>query len=580
MQIAQRLLLSLLALAASGCAWADATLTLDDSTHPFEAWHAVRVLEDADAALGIEDVLRQRSEFLPANVPMNNFGQRPGALWLHVPLLQASHDTRWVLELNYPALKEIDVYVVQHSTVLRHVHMGDTVPAAHRPMRTLSHAVMLELAAGSRYDLYLRVRSSSALVVPIRLHHSDSFVAIESAQALLQGLMLGVALMLLSTSLINGLSLRDRVFIYYALMILGVSMFFVSFSGLGYQFLWDSQTGVFEKVSPWGALLAMTGASLFVSGALDLQHESPRTAQLLHLAALAGATVIAVSMLNLLDYRQTAFAATVLGPIPIVLALYESIRRARRGHRVAVYMTLGWGAYTIGGLCMAALLRGWLPVNFWTRHLFQFASVVEMFAWMRVLSLRIQVLRQHAERSIAEKQALHSLAHTDPLTGLPNRRGLSEALEAALPGVQPDSALAVLMLDLDGFKAINDRLGHDAGDELLVQVAQRVRGALRAVDLVARLGGDEFVVVMAGINSESSPLLIGRKLLDAFNDPFVVKRQSCRVGLTIGYAMAPQDGIEAGDLLRRADAAMYAGKQGGRGCIRRGAASAGLAVAT
>ena len=247
---------------------------------------------------------------------------------------------------------------------------------------------------------------------------------------------------------------------------------------------------------------------------------------------------------------------------------------------MGLYMTIGWGAYTVGALSMASILRGLVPVTFLVQQVFQFASVVEMFAWMRVLSLRIEMVQREAERATAEKTALLSLVHTDPLTGLPNRRGLSAALEQAVPLAHADNAVAVYLLDLDGFKAVNDRLGHDAGDDLLVQVAARVRGVLRASDVVARLGGDEFVVMSPGVSGEDAAMMLGQKLLAAVRQPFVVADQICGVGLTVGYAIAPHDGTDPRDLLRRADAAMYAGKQGGRNCVRRGAASAGLAAAS
>ena len=137
--------------------------------------------------------------------------------------------------------------------------------------------------------------------------------------------------------------------------------------------------------------------------------------------------------------------------------------------------------------------------------------------------------------------------------------------------------MAVFLLDLDGFKLVNDRLGHDAGDALLVQVGQRLRAQVRQADLVARLGGDEFVVMAPGIPGEAEALVLGRKLLNAFRQSFNVEGQDCRVGLTIGFALAPQDGLQADDLLKRADAAMYAGKQAGRHTVRRSGASVGLA---
>jgi diguanylate cyclase (GGDEF)-like protein len=285
--------------------------------------------------------------------------------------------------------------------------------------------------------------------------------------------------------------------------------------------------------------------------------------------ALTAASVLLASLLGLLDYRQTQVLATVMGPLPMLLSMAAAVPLARLGNRTARMMMLGWGAYLVGALGMAGLLRGWLPADFWTQHLFQFATMAEMLAWMRVLSLRIEDVRRHAERTEAERHALHSLAHTDALTGLPNRRGLSLAMAQALQRCRADSGVAVYMLDLDGFKPINDRLGHDAGDTLLVQVAHRLRSLVRGADVVARLGGDEFVVMALDVKTEADARWVGRKLLDAFVQPFDVSGQRCKVGLTIGFALAPQDGNEAAQLLKLADAAMYAGKQAGRHCMRR-----------
>ena len=114
---------------------------------------------------------------------------------------------------------------------------------------------------------------------------------------------------------------------------------------------------------------------------------------------------------------------------------------------------------------------------------------------------------------------------------------------------------------------------------MLVGVARRLEALLRASDVVARLGGDEFVVVAAGLPGDAEARALGQKLLEAFRQPFAAAGQNCRVGLTIGNALAPLDGRDALGLLKRADAAMYAGKQAGRDCLRRGAASVGLAGA-
>ena len=215
------------------------------------------------------------------------------------------------------------------------------------------------------------------------------------------------------------------------------------------------------------------------------------------------------------------------------------------------------------------IIQGRVPVNFWTLHSFQFGATLDMMLFMRVLGLRTRALRLEALEATRERDAMRSLAHTDPLTGLPNRRGLSIALTTALTRCTPDKLLAVYVMDLDGFKPVNDTHGHDVGDELLVAVTRRLRGHLRQSDLVARLGGDEFVVMAGHLSSLQQAQDLGHKLLDAFHPPFSLGSVQVKVGLTIGYAIAPEDSTDAIGLLKLADAAMYNGKQSGKFCLRR-----------
>jgi diguanylate cyclase (GGDEF)-like protein len=208
-------------------------------------------------------------------------------------------------------------------------------------------------------------------------------------------------------------------------------------------------------------------------------------------------------------------------------------------------------------------------------------------AWITVLVILLQLLMLAGvglawqnRRVRQARERLEHIAHHDTLTGLPNRLLLGDRLHQAMAQMQRrGQMLAVVYIDLDGFKDINDRHGHDVGDELLVAVAARLRGELRHGDVVARLGGDEFVVLARELAGEASAWQLGSKLVSSFNEPFTVRGQVCRVGLTVGFALAPLDGNEAGALLRRADAAMYAGKQSGKATVRRGAASVGLAGA-
>ena len=558
--------LCLLALSAR----AAAPLVLDDGQARIDAWPAVTLLSDPTQALPVDEVLRRSAQFAPPSAPHANLGPRSDAVWLRLPL-QVPAAGRWVMEIDYPPLNRVDVHLLRGGELQPPQRLGSDQPFGQRPMPTRAHALTLDLPAG-RHELLLRVHSNSTLVLPIGFYRPDRFLVHETQRQLLQGLLLGLALMLLAQSLANLVSLRQPVFGCYGLMLLGTTVFFASYTGIGQQHLWHEPHGLLGLLAPLSVLLGLAGGSLFAREALDMPRHHPRLAAGLKLVAALAVAAFAATVAGLLDYRQAQTVATLLGPSPLLLAVRSAMTQARAGDASARMMLFGWGAYLVGALAMAALLRGWLPATFWTQHLFQFATLLEMLAWMRVLSLRVEGVQRQAERVELEHQTLLSLAQTDPLTGLPNRRGLSQAMAAALQQCRPDQALAVYLLDLDGFKPINDRLGHDVGDALLVQVAQRLRGLVRSGDRVARLGGDEFVVVSAGMRSEADAQALGRKLLDAFRQPFDVDGQRCSVGLTIGFALAPQDGRDAAALLKCADAAMYAGKQAGRHCIRRGAA--------
>ena len=163
-------------------------------------------------------------------------------------------------------------------------------------------------------------------------------------------------------------------------------------------------------------------------------------------------------------------------------------------------------------------------------------------------------------------------AALDSLTALPNRRHFGECVEAALVQAAPAGvAAATLYLDLDGFKAINDRHGHHVGDQVLQVVAKRLVRALRAEDSVGRLGGDEFACLLTNLPDESQAELLAGKLFEAVSQPMRIGALNLRVRASIGMAIFPRDGATAEALLRSADEAMYRAKwqRSGVACVER-----------
>ncbi len=173
-----------------------------------------------------------------------------------------------------------------------------------------------------------------------------------------------------------------------------------------------------------------------------------------------------------------------------------------------------------------------------------------------------------SEHKALAEQLEHQAFH-DPLTGLPNRALFAERLEHAILRTQRhDSSVAILFLDLDNFKVVNDSLGHDAGDALLVAVAHRLTHVVRAGDTVARLGGDEFTVLMEDLQDPAEAVAVAHRIVRAFSAPFDVAGREVYTAASIGIAISERGRKRSPDLLREADVAMYQAKRAGKGAVR------------
>ena len=300
------------------------------------------------------------------------------------------------------------------------------------------------------------------------------------------------------------------------------------------------------------------------------------------------ASLFAVCMLVPLiaPYRLAAILVSLTGVTFSLVALLVGLRCWRKGVPGARTFLLAWTVLLLGVAVVGLRNLNLLPTNFFSLYALQIGSALEMLLLSFALADRINGLRR--EKDAAQSEAL---ATKQQLVGALQRseasleRRVAERtgeLETANARLQQSMQLArrshgqiaVLLADLDHFKTINDGYGNAIGDEVLRALADRFRATVREVDTVARLGGDEFAIVLTGLGSGADAERMAQKIVTNLGQPMRVLGLPLEVGVSIGIALFSSGDLSPAELMRRADQAMYAAKDAGRGCYRVFAAQA------
>jgi len=257
-------------------------------------------------------------------------------------------------------------------------------------------------------------------------------------------------------------------------------------------------------------------------------------------------------MLRAGAFSDTAILFNSLGALGFVIATVRFILCTEVHHAptiLAIYSLL----FAVAGILFEYSLL-W-DATWWLWHLIRF------FALSFVLSYFFYLFYQQTETTRLHAQKLETLAFRDSLTQLPNRSLFYQQLALAMSqAARNKTQLALMFIDLDKFKVVNDTLGHDIGDHLLVAVAARLQNSLRQTDLLARMGGDEFTVILNGDQNQHTAGRVAQHLIDAVKPPYHIQGHHIEIGASIGMAFYPADSQDVNSLMRLADTAMYNAK--------------------
>lgn len=551
------------------------------------------ILRDPTGSLSVDAVRAQDQAFqaLPAGSGLN-LSYSTDTIWLRLRL-RSAHSTseRWLAEFDYASLDHADLFDGDRPVQTA----GDRVPFSARAMPHRNPLFSVTLAPGEERELLWRVRSEGSLTINPSLWVPTAFARHSQHAYAAHAFYFGMLVALAGYNLLLFAVLRERVYLLYVGFVLGVGVGIGSIYGLAAEFLWPEWVDWSNRALVVSFAFAGIVGPLFTRDFLGTAERAAGWHRWLGIGALAHVGMVAIGLLASMRIgMQLMSISTIFNCLLMWGCGIVCLRRGVPGARLFV---LSWAILLLGGILMGLRNFGLLPTNQTTLYAMEIGSALEMLLLSFALAARFDQIKHEraqaqtaalaaqqalvtslqrqereleqrvAERTEALAQAnarLQSLAALDPLTGLGNRSALYSWLSELLS--RPGQPFALLLIDLDGFKAVNDRHGHATGDQLLVELAERWHAGLKPGDRLARLGGDEFVLVSESAPSASAAQALAEALRLAVRAP-LKSAPSAELDASIGVAFRDGDNEHADAILRRADHAMYRAKAEGRGRV-------------
>lgn len=528
----------------------------------------IAYLIDSSGKLGIEQVSHPSAQgaFRTPTAPQRTlYDDRPH--WIRVVMLQEGDRGDWVLSMSTTALREVEFhgpFDVAGAPLGEVVRTGLDRPWASRPLQSERYSFRVRLNAPGQYTAYLRVVSKTSQPLTVTAFDLPDHMAARQDKRLFDGITYGILLTLLVYNLALAASFRDRTYVHYVLTSAAALMTLVSFNGQGARYLFPDWPAAMEASYVVFPSLWILFGALFAQSFLNLTSRAPRFARLNQLTMALSLVALLFGLLGEITTAQRM--NEVLSLAGMLTVFTAALLVLARGYRPAAWYMSGQMLLFSAVLTVVLVNWGKLDWPFVMAAGLQIGVAGELVVFGIALSSRVRLLSHESSRLETRAASLAHEARTDPLTGLSNRTGLALRAQDLLkrPGGH-----ALMLLDLDRFKPVNDVHGHAAGDTVLVEVARRLTQAVRERDAVARLGGDEFVILFADEPGQAALEERAQRLQVTLRRPIDIGAgQMVVIDSSVGVATAPQDGYTLDELLVAADLALYSAKEAGRGCYR------------
>lgn len=576
------------------------TILMLDATTSHPVHEQLSYLIDTSDALTPQRLTEEQHVWLPGDTAHLNLGYQDHPLWIKWQMrTQAATPERWYIVIHYPLLDDIQVFLrnVGQGQIEQQWAGGDHLPFSKRQLTHPKFIMPVMLTENTTYEVLVRVSTSGAVQVPITLETPEHFWQTDRYLTIFEAGSYFICFVMALYNLVLFVYLRDKSYLFYVLYIVFFVIGFGSLRGWGGEFLFTETPHLQNVGIIQGGLIAIACAGAFATSFMRLSQISPRMHRLvLGQAALTLAMAVALIPVPYHTAIQITAGLTLLSSVNMVI-IAVSVWYRTRSRQAGLYC-VSWMLLLIGvGLNMSGKF-GLVPVNFITEEGLRIGALLEILFLSLALADRVNQDRaatEAAQRQIIDMQAsmnaelekqvkartreletlneiLHQNSITDPLTGIPNRRHFDDILRKEFKrAARDDLSIAVLMVDLDHFKKINDTHGHPMGDHCLKVAAQTLNQAVkRPPDIVARYGGEEFAVLLP-----NTPLAgareVAQQILEAFRALSIVTFEGHPVPVTASIGAAactPRPGESPDALMHAADTALYRAKNDGRNQVQ------------
>ncbi len=507
-----------------------------------------QLLEDRAGTLDIEGISRAPANtgFVAATPESANVGFSSSAWWVRFTVRNAADAPRLIyLRQNYPLIDSLDFFEPTGGQWRRHA-TGDRRPFGTRDVAHRDFLFPIDLPERSERTFYVRYQSQGPVDINLSLLGPNQIAEEISRENLAYGGYFGCVFMLLVWSGLVYVAVRDHAFLAYFAYVAVFGLYMGVNTGFAFQYLWPDSPNWANS-----CLLALLNTALITALQFSLTilraHDyAPRLATVARVLQILAALQIALMPLMAYSVLVRPVALLILVAVVFMLALGGICMVA--GSRPARFYVLAWGAFLAGSIVFLLKNFGVVPHTFMTQHSWQMGALVEMILLSMTLSSRMNELK-HQSR-------------TDPLTLLGNRRLFDDILPVEFAQAREQKRpLSLMVLDIDHFKAYNDKHGHAQGDEAIKLVGAALRRHARKPLVAFRYGGEEFCVILPGTNAEAAAQVAERLRASVQ----AVVPGDLELTVSVGYACLTADEFPGPDkLFEAADGAMYAAKAAGR----------------